>query len=225
MDYYAKISLFGGETVDLNERNESMRDFFNRKAAESYDEVHAVFMRTKEMITENLPDSTKKVLDLGAGTGLELIYLFKRFPDAAVFVADISEKMLEELDRRDFAPKVTKIVGDFFTVDLGSDYDAVISTSALHHFLKEDKKRLFDRIYACLKPGGIFINSDKFANCPEDEKAWLDDYYENKDKRPHIDTPLAVQTEAELLEKAHFSDIVIIDCDAEYYKLIKATKA
>ncbi len=211
--------------MDLNERNESMREFFNRKASENYDEVHAVFMRTKEMISENLPCDTKKILDLGAGTGLELISLFKRFPDATVFAADISEKMLEELDRRDFSHKVTKIVGDFFTVDLGEDYDAVISTSALHHFLKDDKKRLFDRIYACLKPGGVFINSDKFANCPEDEKEWLADYYENKDKRPHIDTPLAVQTEAELLVQAHFSDIVIIDCDAEYYKLIKAKKA
>lgn len=211
--------------MDLSERNKSMKEFFDRKASESYDEVHAVFMRTKEMISENLPQGTKKILDLGAGTGLELISVFKKFPDARVFAADISENMLAELDKRDFAKKVTKIVGDFFTVDLGSGYDAVISTSALHHFLKDDKKRLFDRIYDCLADGGIFINSDKFANCPEDEEAWLSDYYENKDNRPHIDTPLAAQTEAELLKESGFSDIVIIDCDAEYYKLIKAKKA
>jgi len=211
--------------MDLNERNESMRDFFNRKAAECYDEVHAVFMRTKEMITENLPDGTKKVLDLGAGTGLELIYLFNRFADAQVFAADISENMLAELDKRDFANKVTKIVGDFFAVDLGKDYDAVISTSALHHFLKDDKKILFDRIYKALKPGGIFINSDKYANNPEEEAACLADYYKNKENRPHIDTPITVEAESELLKKAGFEIVDIIECDAEYYRLIKAKKA
>ena len=211
--------------MDLNERNESMRDFFNRKAAECYDEVHTVFMRTKEMITENLPDDTEKVLDLGAGTGLELIYLFGRFENAKVFAADISENMLAELDKRDFADKVTKIVGDFFTVDLGEGYDAVISSSALHHFLKEDKKRLFDRIYNSLKPGGIFINSDKYANDAQEEAACLADYYENKDNRPHIDTPITVEEEAALLEKAGFEIVDIIECDTEYYRLIKAKKA
>lgn len=210
--------------MDLCERNESMKSFFNIKAEESYDQVHSVFMETKRQITENLSADVKRVLDLGGGTGLELIYLFERFPNAEVTVVDISENMLKMLSKRPFASKIKTICGNFFEVDMGSGYDAVISTSALHHFLKEDKLRLFGRVYACLRSGGEFINSDKFANRPEDEEVWLADYYENKDKRPHIDTPLSVVTETALLEKAGFCDIEVFECDAEYYNVIKAKK-
>ena len=211
--------------MDLNERIESMKSFFNEKARECYDEVHSAYMDTKRMLTENLPCGTKKVLDLGAGTGLELIYLFEKFPDADVFAADISEKMLEVLSERDFAQKVTKIVGDFFTVELGSDYDAVISTSALHHFVKDDKKRLYRRVLESLKSGGVFVNCDKCANSPDEEEIYLADYYENRLVKAHIDTPLSAQTEKELLEEAGFCDVVIIETDTEYYRLIKAKKA
>ena len=210
--------------MNLNERNESMKNFFDIKANESYDRVHSAFMDTKRLLSEHLPDGTKKVLDLGAGTGLELFPLFEKFPDAHVFAADISEKMLDVLSSRDFAKNVTKIVGDFFTVDLGGDYDAVISTSALHHFLKEDKKRLYKKVFDSLKNGGIFVNCDKCANRVEDEPLWLEDYYENKDKRAHIDTPLCALTEKEILEEIGFCDIVIIETDTEYYRLIKAKK-
>ena len=211
--------------MDLKQRNAEMSGFFNRKAEESYDEVHAVFMNTKRMIAQNLDGEIKNVLDLGAGTGLELISFFEKFPDAHVTVIDISEKMLEMLEKRDFSHKVTKICGDFFEVDFGNGYDAVISTSALHHFLREDKLRLFEKVHSCLRSGGVFINSDKFANSPEEEKDWLSDYYENRENRPHIDTPLAAETEKELLLQAGFEKIDILDCDAEYYKFIKASKA
>ena len=211
--------------MDLKQRSENMRTFFNSKAEESYDEVHAFYMNTKEMISEKLECGTKNILDLGGGTGLELISVFKKFPDAKVTVIDISEKMLGMLDKRDFAGKVTKICGDFFEVDFGKDYDAVISTSALHHFLKEDKLRLFEKICKCLRSGGVFINSDKFANTPEDEAKALEDYYRYKDMLPHIDTPLTAEEESRLLFEAGFENIDIFDCDAEYYKLIKASKA
>ena len=66
--------------MDLKTRAEEMRSFFDRKI-DTYDEVHAAFAETKRMLTDCLPDGTETVLDLGAGTGLELIPLFERFPD------------------------------------------------------------------------------------------------------------------------------------------------
>ena len=210
--------------MNLNERNESMKSFFNLKAEECYDEVHAAFMGTKRMITEKLSGEPKKILDLGGGTGLELIYLFERFPDAQVTVVDISENMLKILSKRPFASKITTVCGNFFEVELGKEYDAVISTSALHHFMKDDKLRLFEKVHSCLKDGGEFINSDKFADNPEDEALCLADYYENKDKRPHIDTPLSVETEVSLLEKVGFGKIEVFKCDVQYYNVIKTIK-
>ena len=130
--------------MNLKERNNNIRNFFNEKIND-YDNVHAQFMNTKAMITNSLKKDTKKVLDLGVGTGLELFSLFERFPDAEVTAIDITENMLEELKKREFSDKVKTICGDFFEVYFGTNYDAVISSAALHHFLKQDKIKLYLR--------------------------------------------------------------------------------
>ena len=210
--------------MDLYERNQNMREFFNRKI-DTYDETHAKYMKTKKAITENLEGSINKVLDLGAGTGLELIYLFEKFPNAKVTAIDITENMLEELSKRDFAENVTTICGDFFTVDFGKRYDAVISTSALHHFLEVDKERLYQKIYDSLKLGGVFINVDKIAASRKEEQEQIKDYYKFKNERPHIDTPLCIESEIALLNNVGFTDIEIKDVDAENYKLIIGRKS
>ena len=125
--------------MNLYDRNQKQRIFFNEKI-ETYDDVHSFYMPTKEKITELLDEDTKKVLDLGAGTGLELIYLFDRFKDIEVTAIDISEGMLEKLKKRSFSNHVKTICGDFFEIEFDKDYDAIISTSALHHFKIEEKK-------------------------------------------------------------------------------------
>lgn len=136
--------------MNLYERNQQQRTFFNEKI-DSYDNVHSIYMKTKKTLGDNLDKNTKKILDLGAGTGLELIHVFELFPAAEVTVIDISEKMLEELRKRSFADRVITICGDFFEIEFGNNYDAVISTSALHHFKKDEKIKLYKKIYNCLK--------------------------------------------------------------------------
>lgn len=131
--------------MNLYERNQKQRNFFNEKI-DHYDRVHETYMETKKAIADSLDKDTKKILDLGAGTGLELIHLFELFPNASVTVVDISENMLSELAKRDFANQVVTICGDFFEVDFGDNYDAVVSTSALHHFKPEEKQLLYRKI-------------------------------------------------------------------------------
>lgn len=100
--------------MDLKKRTENMKEFFNGKAVEdAYDCVHIKMMGNKEPITKALPENTKKVLDLGGGTGLELIPLYERFPDASVTVVDAAEEMLAQLRQRPFADRVEIICGDF----------------------------------------------------------------------------------------------------------------
>lgn len=161
--------------MNLKNRNNNMIEFFDRKV-EGYDEIHKQFMDTKTMITKSLDENTMKVLDLGAGTGLELIPLFDRFPNAKVTAIDITEKMLNELRKRPFANRVKTICGDFFGVNFGNNYDAVISTSALHHFTEEDKLKLYKKVFECLKENGQFINADKFVNTQEEQENLLQEY-------------------------------------------------
>lgn len=209
--------------MDLKQRNEDVRNFFNEKINE-YDNVHEQFMDTKKMITLSLEEDTNKVLDLGAGTGLELIPLFERFPKAKVTAIDITENMLEELNKRDFSDKVKTICGDFFEVGFGNNYDAVISSAALHHFQEEDKIKLYQKIYDSLKENGQFINSDRFVLTKEEEESMLEIFYQNKDPNNHIDTPLSLTTEITILEKVGFKNIVFKETDKKDYKLMIANK-
>ncbi len=209
--------------MNLYERNQKQRVFFNEKI-DSYDDTHHTYMDTKKVLADNLDKDTIKILDLGAGTGLELIHLFELFPDARVTVIDITEKMLERLKQRDFSNKVETICGDFFEVDFGNEYDAVISTSALHHFKKDEKIKLYQKVYNCLKENGQFINCDKIALTDDVEENQLHELEHNIDNYKHIDTPLTVEHEIEILEKIGFKNIASSNVDKDDYKLIMSRK-
>ncbi|MBQ7300342.1 MAG: class I SAM-dependent methyltransferase [Clostridia bacterium] len=202
--------------MNLKLRAQEMKVFFDRKT-EGYDDVHGALMENKIAITRALPDGIRTMLDLGAGTGLELIPLFDRFPDACVTAIDISESMLGVLKTRPFADRVVCIAGNFFEVPLGCDYDAVISSAALHHFDPDGKRALYRLIYAALKPGGVYINSDRFYESIEDQEIDLRDYAEDPNRWPHMDTPLAMEVERALLETVGFTDITFEALDGRYW--------
>lgn len=209
--------------MNLYERNQKQRWFFNWKINE-YDESHQEFMETKKSLADNLDKDAKKILDLGAGTGLELIHLFELYPNAEVTVIDITENMLNELKKRSFSNHVTTICGDFFEVEFGENYDAVISTSALHHFKKEEKIKLYKKILECLKENGQFINCDRIALTDEFEKHQLYELEHNINNYKHIDTPLTIEHELEILKQVGFQDITSSNVDKDNYSLIKARK-
>lgn len=209
--------------MDIKLNGEKNRVFFNEKIDE-YDTTHESFMSTKKEITNNLPSSVTKVLDLGAGTGLELIYLFEKYPNVNVTAVDISENMLERLKERSFSNNVKTICGNFFDVDFGNNYDAVISTSALHHFFIDDKLELYKKIYNSLNDGGIFLNADKIASTDQDELDDINYYNNNISTHPHCDTPLTIEHELEILKQAGFKNISVLNVDKENYRLFKAYK-
>ena len=209
--------------MTLEERNQKVRKFFNG-IIDSYDDVHSEYMKTKVLLADNLDKSAKKILDLGGGTGLELIHLFELFPEAEVTVIDITENMLEKLKTRDFAGKVKTICGDFFEVPFGEDFDAVITTSAFHHFKKNEKIQLLKKIKECLKEGGQFINCDLIALTPEEEAAQLVELENNTDDSKHIDTPLTIENEIDALEKSGFKQISSGNGGKENYGLFVARK-
>lgn len=209
--------------MNLYDRNQKQRSFFNEKI-DTYDNVHSTYMETKKTLGESLDTNTKKILDLGAGTGLELIHVFELFPNAEVTAIDITENMLEELKKRSFANNVNTICGDFFEVEFGDNYDAVISTSALHHFKLEEKIKLYKKVYECLKENGQFINCDKIALLQEIEDNQLYELEHNIDTYKHIDTPLTLEHEKEVLKRVGFKNITTSNVDKEDYSLIKARK-
>lgn len=209
--------------MTLQERNETVCQFFDERI-DTYDDVHAKFMPTKAVITAALAPDTNQVLDLGAGTGLELIALFQRFPKAHVTAIDLSALMLDRLRTRPFADRVTCKNEDFFAADYGEGLDAVISTSALHHFTHEEKLTLLKKAHAALKPGGMLVNCDKIVFTAGEEADNFQHFDAYSKERPHVDTPMTPEHERQLLLEAGFSRVEIQKTPVDNYRLMIANK-
>lgn len=159
--------------------------------------------------------SKENILVLGCGTGLEVERIqFK----ANVTAIDISSEMLKQLEGKNLYKemKLNLICKSYFDIDFDDEkYDIVLSCYSLHHFSKEQKLFMYEKIYKTLKKDGVFINGDSTVKDAEKESSRLDEakkiYKENNMKfgSLHIDVPLTVENELELLGKAGFSRINI----------------
>lgn len=198
--------------MNLTKRSKEMKDFFNKVVDIDYDERHSKVIKAKEKIVDFIPNNTEKIIDLGAGTGLQLIKLYKVFPNVKTIAIDISDGMLKKLQERNISDNITIVNESFFDYDFGSDIDVVISTQALHHFEPCDKDILYKKVFNCLKDAGVFIIEDVFAIDDDMEKKGFEDYknlVKGEDK--HYDTPLTIEHEIDILKNAGFNNI-------EHYK-------
>ncbi len=120
----------------------------------------AFYRRTTDLI----PGGAKHVLDLGAGTGLLSAFVRSWYPDAHIHLIDVSAPMLERARVRLAADtNVSFEVADYATVPLGENYDAIVSALSIHHLDHPAKKALFAKIFAALRPGGVFVNAEQVA--------------------------------------------------------------
>jgi tRNA (cmo5U34)-methyltransferase len=105
----------------------------------------------------------KRVLDLGAGTGLLTAAVAETYPDARFELLDGSVEMLTEAQQR-LGDRVAGVhVQDMATGLPDGPFDAVVSALAIHHLEDDDKRVLFGRVYDVLRPGGVFVNAEQVA--------------------------------------------------------------
>ena len=196
---------------------EGMSEFFRDRIGD-YEDHMQIWARAYVRLAELVPETARTVLDLGCGTGLELDALYARRADISVTGIDLCPEMLARL--REKHPGVKTVCGDYFRAELGTDvYDCAISVESLHHFTPEKKQGLYENIHRALKPGGVFFLVDYLACCEEEERLLMDFCREKRaaQKVPedvfiHIDTPLTVAHETELLRNAGFSAVELMDC-------------
>ena len=155
------------------------------------------------------------ILVLGCGTGLEVERI--RFK-ANVTAIDISSEMLNKLSEKELYEEINLsiICKSYLDMDFDDEtYDIVLSCYSLHHFSKEQKLHMYEKIYKTLKKGGVFINGD--STIKDEEKEWsrlaeAEKIYKESNMNfgsLHLDVPLTVESELELLQKAGFSNINI----------------
>jgi tRNA (cmo5U34)-methyltransferase len=110
----------------------------------------------------------RRVLDLGAGTGLLSAAVLSAFPDVSIELLDGSEPMLSEAAER-LGDAVRAIhVADMAGPLPEGPFDAIVSALAIHHLADTDKRRLFSRVHAALVPGGVFVNAEQVAGPTDD---------------------------------------------------------
>ena len=171
------------------------------------------------------------ILDLGCGTGLELGYYFKTVPTARITGIDLAPRMLDALRRKYSDKSLTLIAGSYFDVPLEAcTFDAAVSVESLHHFTKEEKLPLYEKVWKALKPGGFLILTDYFAASDEEERSRRAEFLRLKkeqgicdDEFYHYDTPLTVDHEKEALLSAGFSSVTVLKNWGATYTL-KANK-
>ena len=158
------------------------------------------------------------ILDLGCGTGLELGYYYEMVPSAVITGIDLAPGMLGELRNKYPDKSMTLILGSYFDVPFEERaYDAAVSVESLHHFTKEEKIPLYEKLRNAMKPKGYFILTDYFAFSDEEERFHHSELLRLKKEQGiedeafyHYDTPLTVKHETEALLEAGFSSVEVL---------------
>ncbi len=146
-----------------------------RLEVEAYDESIRRFIPGYETMLERAADAVAAVVpdlvvDLGAGTGGLSAALLGRDAVGSVRLVDVDPEMLEQARTRlsRFGARASFARGTFS--DPLPPCDAVAASLALHHLpTLEDKRAVFERVFAALRPGGVLVNAD--AHMPEDTGA------------------------------------------------------
>ncbi len=112
-------------------------------------------------------DQPMRVLDIGAGYGALAMAILDCHPNATAVCLDASEAMLA-LGRERNAPRSNRI--EFVQGSLATpawletvhgNFDAIVSSRALHHFTDQQRRRyIFREVFDLVRPGGCFINAD-----------------------------------------------------------------
>jgi tRNA (cmo5U34)-methyltransferase len=111
-----------------------------------------------------IPQGGRRILDIGAGSGLMTVLVRDRFPEAHIHLIDFSGAMLALARQRlGDASTITYEQADYVAAALPANMDAVVSSLSIHHLEDADKRKVFGKIYESLAPGGVFINAEQVA--------------------------------------------------------------
>ncbi|MGM0640666.1 MAG: class I SAM-dependent methyltransferase [Thermotogota bacterium] len=199
---------------------ENMEQFFDNRV-DSYDEYmkknvddyNNYYSKFGEYLYKSLEKKEIKILNLGAGTGIELKVLLEYFPEAEITALDISEKMLKKLKRKFKSYKISTIKDSYLNLDkYGDKFDCIISSMTMHHYFGNKKAKIFQSIHKSLNPNGLYIEGDYFSKTEEEQDFLIKEFLDKKisEVEGHFDIPLTIENEIDLLKKSGFKSVDMI---------------
>jgi ubiquinone/menaquinone biosynthesis C-methylase UbiE len=106
-------------------------------------------------IAQLTPRDSEYVLEIGCGAGQLTVEIAKQIPNGRILATDISQNMVEkarETVALNGVSNVQFMCIDACEIQYDREFDAIFSNATIH--LIYHKKRLFEKMYAALKPGG-----------------------------------------------------------------------
>ena len=171
-------------------------------------------------LLEFIPANACRVLDLGTGDGRLLALVKAALGDRVAAVAmDFSPAMLEAAGKRFAGDSSVSIVAHNLDGPLPvlGNFDAVVSSFAIHHLVHERKRALYAEIYGLLNLGGVFCNLEHVAS---PTPRLHEEFLRCADKTPETEDPsnklLDSETQLQWLREIGFVDV---DCHWKWREL------
>ncbi len=224
-------SVWGGryachncEKDTMTDKPEEMKSFFDIRV-EGYDEYmassiedYATFYRKIAVPFTETHDRIE-VLDLGAGTGIEIAFILAKAPNAIITAVDLSEAMLKKLVKKyeTYGSQIRTITDSYLKLELKPhSFDYVVSVMSLHHLMPVKKIALYKKLKKALIPTGAFVEGDYIVSV-EEENRLLEEYQLRKngfslldDVQYHIDIPFSEETQFRALRDAGFGKVKVL---------------
>jgi trans-aconitate 2-methyltransferase len=123
--------------------------------AATYDRVSNPQVAMAEAVLERLSlRGDETVLDAGCGSGRVTELLLDRLPHGQVVAVDSAPSMIEHA-REALGERATVLRASLTELTLDAPVDAAFSNAVFHWIA--DHERLFERLFAALKPGGRLV--------------------------------------------------------------------
>ena len=196
---------------------ERMTDFFENRIDEYEEHMLSIshIRNGYKKLAKLIPSDSEKLLDLGCGTGLELVEIFKQNPEIKVTGIDLTQGMLNKLIKK-FPDKIIEIINaSYFDYDFGiNKYDVIISYQTLHHFEYKEKTKLYEKLFKALTSEGQYIECDYMVFKQEEEDFYFSENRKlrkengiKEDEFYHYDIPYTVENQIKMLKKSGFQSV------------------
>jgi ubiquinone/menaquinone biosynthesis C-methylase UbiE len=213
--------------MDINK----IKEQFNH-VAQKYDSHRKCFIPCFDDFYKNSVSLLKSyrsnfynIVDLGAGTGLLTMEMYKLYNNAHFTLIDISKDMLEIAKGRFNGLNNFEFIENNYVEDIPvKGCDLICSALSIHHLENKDKKILYKNIFRKLDQGGCFINLDQFIGTSKEINQLYNEWWYNYinqsgiredeelawNERKKLDKENTIKETIKLLDESGFKDVECI---------------